>query len=97
MATEFKLTVKLVCPAAASGPLLEETVSQADVLVTDQTKFEVLELVSVNTWDEGENGPPGKPVAAKPVSGVMPKASGKPAKAVIRFCPLGVPQPVQRS
>ena len=89
--------VTVVCPAAASVPLLAEALSQAEVLMTDQLNDEALELVSVKTWDEGENGPPDKPLLTNPDDGVIPKASVGPAKALIRFCPFGVPQPVQRS
>ena len=62
MAAEFKLMITLVCPAAARVPLLEETLSQADVLITDQLKAPSPMLARLIFCDAGLKGPPITPV-----------------------------------
>ena len=90
--------VTLVWPATAIVPLLAETESQADGLLMVQLNGAELKLVSVTVWVEDENGPPVNPLAdCIKTSGQTPSGSGKPPSAFIKFCPFGVPQPVQRS
>ena len=61
-----------------------------------QVKALVPALVSERVCEVMVNGPPNPPADVKPVGGVMNSASGF-ASALIKACPAGVPQPVQRS
>src|SRR5215472_10141485 len=97
LAAAVRLAVTVDCPLAASVPLLEDTFSHADVLMIDQFSDEVPVFVSAKIRDDAKNGPPWAPTAAKPEFGATTKISGRLARAFMRFCPLGVPQPVQRS
>ena len=86
-AAEFTLMVTVVDSPPASVPLLDETVSQIEVLIMDQFKDKALKLVRVMVWEAGEKGPPGPPLTTfnKEKSGKIPSGSGGPAKTVIKL------------
>src|SRR6516225_542402 len=74
-----------------------EAASQDGVLATHQSNGLVPVLFNAKSWAAMSNGPPATPLATKPANGEMTRASGGPARALIRFVPAGVPQPVHRS
>ena len=69
MAAEFKLTVNVVCPPAASAPLFGEAVSQDTVLLTLQFSKAVPMLVNEKFCVVTLNGPPTGPLEVKPLVG----------------------------
>src|SRR5579872_7022337 len=97
LAAELRLAVTVAeAPPGVSAPLAGETLSQSEVLAMDQFNEFVPALVRVKLCEVIVNGPPARPLEVNPVVGVIWRASGL-ARALIRFCPDGVPQPVQRS
>jgi hypothetical protein len=58
VAAEFRLAVTTPLAPPSSIPLLEDTLSQTDVLTMDQFSEAALELVRTKFWDDGANGPP---------------------------------------
>ena len=96
LAAEFRLTVTVVRPAAASVPLVEDTLSQAEVLATCQFNEAAPKLVRVKACEVTVNGPPTVPEESKPNNGVMFRTSDG-ARALMRLVPVGVPNPVHKS
>src|SRR5580765_8337189 len=93
----FKLTSTLAeGPLGTSVPPVDETLSQTDVLARVHDNEFVPRLLKVKLCVVKVNGPPIPPVALKPFAGVTSNGSGM-ANALIKICPAGVPQPVQRS
>ena len=96
LAAEFRETVTFVPVPGGNVPALGITSSQGVLPPSAQSKEAPLEFVSTKVRVDELNGPPAGPFALKPLAGRIPIASGR-AKALMRFWPKGVPQPVQRS
>jgi hypothetical protein len=96
LAAEFKLAVKVAAgPPGVRLPPLGQALSQREVLIKAQLTGLFPELVKEKICEAIVNGPPANPTELKPAAGVI-KISGI-AKRLMRFCPAGVPHPVQRS
>ena len=93
---EFKLAVTVTAVFDAKVPLAGEMVNQAEVFTSDQLNEVTPKLEREKFWLAGLNGPPYTPEELKLANGVICNASGG-TRVFIKFCPIGVPQPVQRS
>ena len=96
-AESVRLTETGAAAPAASVPPVDETFNQDEVFINDQVSEEDPLLVTEIVSEAGLKGPPTGPTAANPVAGNNPSQLVTPDRALIKFCPAGVPQPVQRS
>src|SRR5262249_47771129 len=80
-----------------SVPLVAETLSQEDVLASDQFIGAAPAFVREKVTFVAPKGIVSGVELVKPVPGVICKESIGAARKLIRLLPLGAPQPVQRS